>query len=189
MSTDRELVAEVLRGEPGAFERLVDAHHALCWHLLLRLSRNPEDARDLCQETFLRVHQRLPEFRFESSLKTWIGHIAYTIGLRHVQRSANHPEASGGGIVEEFVESVVSNDDVEDNAERAGLRALLNAGMRTLTPVQRALVTLYHLDEMSIAEIMQVTGLPSGTIKVYLARARLRLREVVNRNLESEHAG
>lgn len=179
MSTDRELVADVLKGMPGAFARLVDAHHALCWHLLVRLTRNQEDARELCQDTFLRVHQRLPQFRFESSLRTWIGRIAYSIGLRHVERKGRHPETSGGGVADALAEHVVAHDDVEADAELANARTLLDIGMRSLTPVQRTLVTLYHIDEMSIAEIMQVTGLPSGTIKVYLARARLRLRNAL----------
>lgn len=180
MSTDRELVADVLSGKPEAFARLVHAHHALCWHLLLRLTRNQEDARELCQETFLRVHQRLPQFRFESSLRTWIGRIAYSIGLRHVERTANHPETSGGGVADDLAERVASHDDVGAGAELAHARVLLDIGMRSLTPVQRTLVTLYHIDEMSIGEIMQVTGLPSGTIKVYLARARLSLRDALN---------
>ena len=53
---DRELVDAVLANRPGAFERLVREHQRLCWHLILRMVRNPEDARELCQDTFLRVH-------------------------------------------------------------------------------------------------------------------------------------
>lgn len=188
MSTDRELVADVLRGAPGAFERLVEDHTALCWHLLLRMTGNPEDARELCQDTFLRVHQRLPEFRFESALRTWIGRIAYSIGLRHLARAAGRPETSGGGVADGLAERVAAAGDAATEAELAHARALLGIGLRSLTPVQRTLVTLYHIDGMSIAEIMQVTGLPSGTIKVYLARARLRLRDALAPMRMTDHA-
>ncbi len=63
---DRELVAEVLIRAPGAFERLVARFQGLCWHIVSRMVRDREDARDLCQETFLRVHRHLHQYRFES---------------------------------------------------------------------------------------------------------------------------
>ena len=73
--SDRALVAAVLAAEPGAFERLVREHQTLCWHIVLRLVRDPEDARDLCQEAFLRVHRHLHQYRFDCALKTWIGRV------------------------------------------------------------------------------------------------------------------
>ena len=83
---DGELVEAVLVGRPGAFERLVREHQRLCWHIIIRMVRNPEDARELCQDTFLRVHRRLHQYRFESRLKSWIGRIAYSIAVRHMKR-------------------------------------------------------------------------------------------------------
>jgi RNA polymerase sigma-70 factor (ECF subfamily) len=59
----RELVEAVLAGRPGAFERLVREYQGLCWHIIVRLVRNPEDARELCQDTFLRVHRCLHQYR------------------------------------------------------------------------------------------------------------------------------
>jgi RNA polymerase sigma-70 factor (ECF subfamily) len=53
---DRDLVAAVLAHAPGAFERLVREYQGLCWHIIQRMVRHPEDTRELCQETFLRVH-------------------------------------------------------------------------------------------------------------------------------------
>ena len=79
-------VRAVLDREPGAFEALVREYQRLCWHIVYRMVHDPEDARDLCQETFLRVHRRLHTFRFECPLKAWIGRIAYSIALRHLER-------------------------------------------------------------------------------------------------------
>ena len=56
---DRDLVEAVLARRPGAFERLIRQYQGLCWHIVERMVRNPEDARDLCQETFLRVYRCL----------------------------------------------------------------------------------------------------------------------------------
>lgn len=86
MSTDRALVDAVLAGTPGAFERLVAEHQGLCWHIVHRMVRNRDDALDLCQDTFLRVHQNLQRYRHDCPLKHWIGRIAWSIALRHLER-------------------------------------------------------------------------------------------------------
>ena len=83
---DRQLVASVLARAPGAFERLVSRHQALVWHLVYRMVQHPEDARELSQDVFLRVHERLVQFRAESSLATWIGRVAFSVATRHLQR-------------------------------------------------------------------------------------------------------
>ncbi len=80
---DNELVSAVLANRPGAFARLVGEYQGLCCHILQRMVRNPQDVRELCQGTFLRVHQRLRQYRGESALKSWIGRVAWTIaGLK-----------------------------------------------------------------------------------------------------------
>lgn len=86
MNPDRELVEAVLARRAGAFERLVAEHQGLCWHIIQRLVRHPEDTRELCQETFLRVYQYLHQYRYESALKSWIGRVAYAVGLGHLER-------------------------------------------------------------------------------------------------------
>ena len=70
MSEDRALVEDVLAGRAGAFERLVRQYQGLCWHIIDRMVRHPDDTRELCQEAFLRVHQCLHQYRFESALKS-----------------------------------------------------------------------------------------------------------------------
>ena len=86
MSDDRALVDAVLANAPGAFERLVGEYQGLCWHIIQRMVRQPDDTRELCQETFLRVHQCLHQYRHESALKSWIGQVAYSVAKRHLER-------------------------------------------------------------------------------------------------------
>jgi RNA polymerase sigma-70 factor (ECF subfamily) len=180
VNDDRELVQAVLAGAPGAFERLVRAHQALCWHIILRMVRQPEDARELCQETFLRVHRTLHQYRFESALKSWIGRIAYHIALRHLERKRiplleNATDDDGPSVVERVADAT----DVESDYMGREAAAHLHAAIETLPPQQRAVLTLYHLDELPIAEIAAITGLADGTIKSHLFRGRLRLRELL----------
>src|SRR5438128_4777127 len=85
-SDDRTLVEQVLAQRPAAFEQLIKRYQGLCWHIIYRLVRHPEDARDLCQDCFVRVLRYLPGYRHECSLKSWIGRVAYSTAARHLQR-------------------------------------------------------------------------------------------------------
>ncbi|MDE2247906.1 MAG: sigma-70 family RNA polymerase sigma factor [Pseudomonadota bacterium] len=177
---DRELVDAVLAGRPGAFERLVREYQGLCWHIVYRMVRHPEDARDLCQDTFLRVHQCLHQYRGESALKSWIGRVAYTIALRHLQhkRIPLLDHADGGD--EALLEQLGDGFDLEGACADEELARQLHLAIDALPPLQRTLLTLYYLDETPIAEMAQITGLPCGTIKSHLYRSRLRLRGLLD---------
>jgi RNA polymerase sigma factor (sigma-70 family) len=179
-SPDRELVDAVLASRPGAFERLIREYQGLCWHIIYRMVRHPEDARDLCQDTFLRVHQCLHQYRYESALKSWIGRVAYTIALRHLQHKrialvANTEDSDDYALVEN-----ISDDfDLESACADEETAQHLHAAIEALPPLQRTLLTLYYLEETTIPEIARITGLASGTIKSHLFRSRLRLRGVL----------
>jgi RNA polymerase sigma-70 factor (ECF subfamily) len=176
-SPDRDLVDAVLANRPGAFERLVREHQGLCWHIIQRMVRNPEDARELCQDTFLRVHQCLHQYRYESALKSWIGRVAYTIALRHLQhKRIPLVEHSGDGGDYALVENIGDGFDLEAACANEETARHLHAAIEQLPPLQRTLLTLYYLEETSIPEIARITGLASGTIKSHLFRSRLRLR-------------
>ncbi len=178
-SSDRELVDAVLARQPGAFERLVRDHQGLCWHIIQRMVRNPEDARELCQDTFLRVHQSLQQFRYESALKSWIGRIAYTTALRHLQRKRIPLVESTGTDDDALIDSIGDGFDLEAACADEEMAQFLHTAIEDLSALQRTLLTLYYLEEMSIPEIAKITGLASGTIKSYLFRSRLRLRGIL----------
>jgi RNA polymerase sigma factor (sigma-70 family) len=177
---DRELVDAVLANRPGAFERLIRDYQGLCWHIIQRMVRNPEDARELCQDTFLRVHQCLHQYRYESALKSWIGRVAYTIALRHLQHKRIplvEPVDDGDGY--SLIENVGDGFDLEAACADEEAVQHLHAAIETLPPLQRTVLTLYYLEETSIPDIARITGLASGTIKSHLFRSRLRLRGVL----------
>jgi len=177
VDADRVLVAAVLAGRPGAFETLVRAHQRLCWHIINRMVRHPDDTRDLCQDTFLRVHRYLHQYRFESALKTWIGQVAYSVARRHLERKRIPiAEPAADEDASSLVERVADDFDVEAASADAEVGAVLRAEIEALPALQRTVLTLYHFDELPIAEIAHITGLTAGTIKSHLFRCRARLR-------------
>jgi len=165
-------VRAVLDRKAGAFEALVRDYQKLCWHIVFRMVRDPDDARDLCQETFLRVHRQLHQFRFECPLKAWIGRIAYSIALRHLQRQ-RATAATSFDEEDERVAELLAVDPGDLEQLFAAQRAeRLRQAVDALPPVPRTLVVLYHLEELPIAEIAAITAMSEGTIKSHLSRAR-----------------
>ncbi|MHC9084322.1 RNA polymerase sigma factor [Luteimonas sp. RIT-PG2_3] len=186
---DRVLVDAVLVGAPGAFERLVRDYQGLCWHVIDRMVRHPEDTRELCQEAFLRIHQALHQYRGDSALKSWIAQVAYSVAKRHLEKKRIPIAEMFDGVDEDgsptrpWVESIGDGVDLEATLSDDEAVALLHAAIDRLPPLQRTLLTLYHIEDMPIGEISQVTGLAEGTIKSHLFRSRKQLRVMLEPEL------
>jgi RNA polymerase sigma-70 factor (ECF subfamily) len=180
IAADLALVEDVLARKPRAFDRLVRDYQRLCWHVVDRMVRHPDDTRELCQEAFLRIYQSLHQYRGDSPLKSWIAQVAYSVARRHLERKRipiAEPAADEDGA--SLTERISDGYDLEAAASQDEINRHLHAAMDALPPLQRTLLTLYHLEDMSIGDIALVTGLAEGTIKSHLFRSRKRLREIL----------
>lgn len=177
-------IQAVLAGDSQAFGPLVEAHQKLVWHLVYRMVQHPEDARELCQDVFLRVHRCLHQYRQESTFATWLGRIAFTVCMRHLQRKRLPlAEPNDDGETDLQLARLDDGFDLEAACADSEVMAHLSAAIECLPPIQRTLVTLYHLDELGINEIAQITSLPEGTVKNYLFRARRKLKLALEQRL------
>ena len=183
LRADRALVEAVLGGAPGAFERLVREYQGLCWHVIDRMVRQPEDTRELCQEAFLRVHQALHQYRGDSALKSWIAQVAYSVAKRHLEKKRIPIADAGDDDGLALAERVGDGFDLETATADDDAVAHLHAAIERLPPLQRTLLTLYHLEELPIGEIAGITGLAEGTIKSHLFRSRKLLRGLLEPTL------
>lgn len=177
---DRDLVEAVLAGRSGAFEHLVRTYQGLCWRIVEDIVRHPEDTRELCQEVFLRIYRSLHQYRGDSALKSWVAQVACSVALRHIERKRlplveTRDEEDGLAPVDR----VSDGFDLEAATVDQDLQAHLHAAIDALPPLQRMLLTLYHLEEMHIGDIARSTGLAEGTIKSHLFRSRKRLRDIL----------
>lgn len=177
MADDSITVANVLSRRPGGFEQLVRRHQALVWHIVYRMVQDQEDARELSQEVFLRVSQRLGQFRFESSLATWIGRIAFSIAARHMARK-RIPLENTERELEDHPDTNLCNDPMYQTVADDE-RYRVHQALAGLAPLPRTIVSLYHLEGLSTAEIAQVCDLPAGTVKSHLFRARKILKTLL----------
>ena len=168
---DITLVARVREGNTHAFRFLVEKYKNLVWHMVLRLANRREDAEDLCQDVFMRVFRDIGKFRGDSKLSTWIGSITYHLCVDHIRRNKRDTV----NTIEQFTPAMLAKVDVPENIgslDRATIKKLLHQVIDAMPFQYRTLVTLYHLEGFSYLEIVEITGMPEGTIKSYLNRGR-----------------
>lgn len=169
--TDTELIAAALAGDSRAERALYDAHVDRVYRLCYRLSGGDgERAQDFAQETFVRAFDRLPTFRGDAALGTWLHAIAVSVslnGMRKVRRWADRETA-----LESAPEVAAAGREVEPD-----LRDRLKRAVSELAEHYRTVFVMYDMEGYTHEEIGEVLGIPVGTSKARLSRARAQLRE------------
>ncbi len=177
---EKQLVKSVLRGNPGAFELLLNQHLGLVIHMIAPMVPNTEDREEIIQDVFLKVHKNLERFKFDSKLSTWIGQIAYRTGLNYLKRK-KMPRATDD--LREL-DAILGHEDL--STEKKDNARFVRQMVNKLPHPYQTILSLYYLEEMSYKEIMDVTGLPDGTVKNYLFRAKKKLEAMMAPFLERE---
>jgi RNA polymerase sigma-70 factor (ECF subfamily) len=185
MNEDALLVSSILKGDMQAFKALVQQHQRLVLHMVGRLIHDRQDAEDVCQEVFLKVYQKISGFSFQSKLSTWIATIAYRTAVNYLKQRNRMmtQEIEDTGLATKLT--------AEDNTpeylfERKDLHTFIHQQIEKLPPQYRVVLTLYHLEGMNYAEIEEITGMPEGTVKNYLFRARKLLKDQLLTQLPKE---
>jgi RNA polymerase sigma factor (sigma-70 family) len=175
MQNDNEIVTHVLGGNLHAFKLLVRQHERLVTAMIRRIVGNQEDAEDISQEVFIKVYENLPRFKFESKLSTWIARIAYITALYHVRKVSG--KATVDLDITEFESAYHTTENPENILVKKNASAYIQNQVGKLPLPYRTVLTLYHLNELSYQEIGEITGMPEGTVKSYLFRARKLLKD------------
>lgn len=183
MQDDQSLVSAVLSGNRAALQEFIKRHERLVSHMVAKLVDDKSDREELCQDIFLKAYEKLGEFNFQSKLSTWIATIAYRHGVNHLRKRkikwADLPDDADNW---NFVEP----GDMEQNVEDEDLEKIILKNIEQLPLQYKIVLNLYHVESMNYAEIGEATGMPEGTVKNYLFRARNLLKERVARYLGSE---
>lgn len=182
MTDDHSLINRVIAGDRHAFRWLIKQHERLVYSVVWKIVQNQEDAEEVCQDVFLKVYDKLPSFKYESKLSTWIAKIAYNQALSYLRKREGLSETIERGetnFKEKFIDSSATPMEMVENTE---LKTLLNRAIEQLPVHYRTILTLFHLQEMSYPEIVEITGLPEGTVKNYLFRARNLLKEALQKS-------
>jgi RNA polymerase sigma-70 factor, ECF subfamily len=165
---DRELVDGCLRGDRSVQRRLYDRYADRVYAVVLKMTGNREEAVDLSQDIFIRIFEKIGEFRGESALGTWIYRIAVNTTLHHL-RSVRRGRAATDRVRERASPYAETPDP--------DLTMDLDVILADLSDDERAILLLRYQQDLSYAEIAQVLKIPMGTIASRLNRAREQMRQ------------
>lgn len=176
---DGELVQGAIAGRETSFEELVRRYQRPIAAYVYRMVGDYDAALDLTQEVFIKVYNSLSRYRSEFKFSTWIYKIAHNAAIDHLRRHAVRDQALTGGFDGECREiSIVSRRlTPEQESERKERRSEIESVVQLLPAAYRELIVLRHSQDMSYDEIAEVTGLPLGTVKNRLFRAREAMRD------------
>jgi len=187
--TDREIIVEVLNGNREIFCYLVRKYEKPIFNYIFRMVRSKPDAEDLAQDTFVKAFSALNKYDNTFEFSTWIYRIALNVCRDYFRKkklfffSLSAPVGDEEeSELEDFIpqNSFHNPDDVVLNDE---LRKKLEKSIAGLPIKFREVIVLRHLEGLSYEEISSVTGLPVGTVKTYLHRARKKLQDELNEYL------
>jgi len=170
---DAELINQVLKGNSNAFTFLVNRYQKLVVHITGRLIQRQDELEDIWQEVFMKVYQNLGKYRNECKLSTWIATIAYNTSINYLRKFKKGDEVNPDDSA-----ALRNLTDLRPgDYEKADLHRYIREQIELLPVQYRTVLTLFHLEEFSYQEIEQITGMPEGTIKSYLFRAKALLKE------------
>ncbi len=181
-SVDEDIRQRLVAGQyREAFERLVARYSVKVFHLAYSMIGNETQAEDLAQEVLLRIWKGLPRYHGGASLSTWIYAIARNTCLTELQRRAQHPTVSmdepGFAAVIDSVPALQSSDP------ECGLEMDVRQMLSQLPDKYLQVITLFYLEQKSYGMVAALLGVPLGTVKTFLHRAKKELLKINSRRV------
>ena len=166
-------------GDPLAFEQLIHLYEKRVFALTRRMCKNPADAEEAAQETFLAAWQGLKFFRGESSFSTWLYRLASNACVDLLRKEGRHRAAAGPSLNDEEVLLEIQDEAPSPHAlaEQAELKEQIEAGLASLPEEYREVLILREIHQQSYGEISEILSLDLGTVKSRINRGRKRLRK------------
>lgn len=173
MLSDNELIAKlILHQDQNAFAELVTRHQSAIRQFVRRLTAgDAHQADDIAQETFLLAYQKIATFKAEGSFKSWLHTIAYRQFLKQLSKYQTVSWDDEQPLLVDEPQSALEADILAEKL------------MSALKPDERAVMTLFMSAQMSHSEIVTITGMPLGTVKSHIQRAKEKLHKLVERGL------
>lgn len=176
---EEQLIEAARRGDQQAFARLMGTYKHMVFTVCSRVLRNREEAEEATQDSFVKTYQHLAGFGGHAKFSTWLYSIAYRTAISHGRK--RHRDLVS---VDDLPHHPVAANDA--NGHRAEMRRILEQALAQLDPEDASILSFHHLEELSVEEIVTITGMGASNVKVRLHRARKKLREVVQANYGNE---
>jgi RNA polymerase sigma-70 factor (ECF subfamily) len=167
---DLQLIARFRQGDLSAFDRLFERHLEYVYNVCLGVVGSPDEARDCAQETFIRVHRKVAEFRAQAQFSTWLYRVAVNVAVEHLRR---RPRTAVVSLEDESVREIADErpeawESLAREVDEAEVRGVVNE----LSEDYRLVLVLRYFQGLSYDEMVQVLGYSLAQVKVKLHRAR-----------------
>lgn len=178
--TDEQLVEDYLLDDKSSFDEIVNRYIKMIYNFVYRLSGNEKEAEDITQEVFLKVWKNLKKFDREKSFKTWIFSIAKNTAIDYLRKKKDIPisffdDEDGENFLEN---TLIDNEpladkkiDIEYNKKE------IEKVMQDLTMIQREVIILKYLNEMSLSEVAEILNISKDTVKSHHRRALIKMKK------------
>jgi len=188
MVDHRATVEAILAGNREPFRLLVNDFQRLVSHIVFRMIPDTHDREDVCQEVFVKVYQNLAGFRFGSKLSTWVAQIAYntcltTLSKKQLVIDDSFANDRDDSRLEWSADDSSRPDYLYESDDTA---SVVRREIDRLPAVPGTILALFHLENMSLQQIAEIFGMPEGTIKSHLFRARKLLKERLTQEYQWE---
>jgi len=166
------IIKRAISGDPEALTSLINQYRDIAYNLALSIAKDDEDAKDITQDSFLKVLENIHRFRNEAKFTTWLYRIVYNQSIRFVK------ERNTENIVKTESISIPENPYSEYSVKKEYIE--LYKAINLLEDNDRNIILLFYLGEKSIKQIGTITGMSASNIKVMLHRARKKLYKKLN---------
>lgn len=181
---EQRLISKLKKRDCRAFEQLVNRYQRQVFNFIYRMIGNREEARDLAQEVFVSIFKNIDGFRGDSALTTWIYRIASNhcknrrkyLGRRSIEQPMN-PENENAHLASKHIPVAVGVSRPDDLVEGYQTEFMIQQAIAQLEEEQRTILVLRDIQSVSYEDISEITGLPLGTVKSRLHRARMTLKD------------
>ncbi|MBL0741305.1 RNA polymerase sigma factor [Chryseolinea lacunae] len=173
------IIDRILAGEAGAYAELVNKHKSYAFTLAMKILQNRGEAEEAAQDAFIKAYHHLNTFNRDAKFSTWLYRIVFNTAISYKRKHRQTFQSIEHTVLE-------YSPDAEGSLERMDKRKYLALAMAKLNEADRTALTLFYLNEFSLEEIADITGLEANTAKVRIHRARLRLADELKLILNQE---
>jgi len=187
MQTDSDIrdIRQTIKGNHAAYERLMNRYKALVYTLALRLVKNPQEAEEVAQDTFVKAFHSLHKFEGKSKFSTWLYSITYKTAISHLRSQTNKKALYNNREPEDYDMSSIALPQFTKLKAKQRQRFIQDA-IAMLPKDEGGIITLFYLHELSLKEIVVTMGISLSNAKVKLHRARKKLLPALQGLLKEE---
>lgn len=180
---EQRWIEMILAGDAQCFSCLVAKYQVMAFNIAYRVLENREEAEEVVQDSFVKAYRALPAFQFGSKFSTWFYKIVYNTSVTARRKQSflvNYDDVPSADITAGEKDNAIALLEQEDRKET------IQQVLKKLPPEEALLLTLYYLEENSVDDICQITGLSLSNVKTKLFRGRKRFYETLQRTMKHE---